>query len=429
MFRQESFFQWAFGVAEPGCYGVIHLASGTATLLVPRHKPEYAVWMGDVRSPEWFQQRYGVDAVGYADNLSKTLGPLAPAWLHVLDGTNSDSGAEFPPTDLPSLSPSLEFCFEDGAFGVLHEVMTALRVHKTDAELAVMRYAAGVTCAGHVAAMRACAPGKREFHLEAAFLHHVASQGGCRLPAYTPIAAAGRHGAALHYGHAGAPNDGPLRAGELALCDMGAEYHCYAADVTTTFPIDGKFSPLQAGVYAAVLAAQRAVLAAAKPGASWLDMHILAERHILSGLRDAEILTGDVDAMLKARLGGTFMPHGLGHLLGLDTHDVGGYPAGAPPRPEGPGRSRLRTARALEPRRVITVEPGVYFNDYLLDAAQADPALRPFLVPSAIAACRGMGGVRLEDNVVVTPTGVECLTRVPRDIADVERVMAGGEWR
>lgn len=98
-------------------------------------------------------------------------------------------------------------------------------------------------------------------------------------------------------------------------------------------------------MYGAVLSAQRAVLAAAAPGVAWPDMHILAERHILAGLRDAGVLVGDVDAMLAARLGGTFMPHGLGHLLGLDTHDVGGYPEGAPRRPEGPGRSRLRTAR------------------------------------------------------------------------------------
>jgi Xaa-Pro dipeptidase len=229
----QSYFQWAFGVAEPGCYGVLNLDTGLATLLVPRHKPEYAVWMGTIRSLDWFKARYGVDAVAYADNMAATLAPMGPAWLHVLDGTNSDSGTEFPATDLPSLAPGLDFCFENGAFTALHEAMTALRVHKSDAELAVMRYASRVTSDAHVAAMRIAKHGLREYHLEAAFLHAAASRGGCRLPAYTPIAAAGRHGAALHYGHAGAPNNGPLRDGDLALCDFGAEYHCYAADVTT----------------------------------------------------------------------------------------------------------------------------------------------------------------------------------------------------
>ena len=181
-------------------------------------------------------------------------------------------------------------------------------------------------------------------------------------------------------------------------------------------------------MYGAVLSAQRAVLSSAAPGVSWPELHALAERTLLSGLLDAGLLRGDVAAMEAARLGGSFMPHGLGHLLGLDTHDVGGYPPGAPPRPTGPGRSRLRTARFLEEGMVITVEPGCYFNDYLLDAALADPALRGFLVPTALAAARGFGGVRLEDNVVVTASGVESLTRVPRDIADVERVMAGGTW-
>ena len=229
----QSFFQWAFGVAEPGCYGVLQLSTGAATLCVPRHPPEYAVWSGDIHSLDWFRARYDVDAVAYADQLSKVLGPLAPAWLHVMEGSNSDSGLEFAPTDLPSLPPGLQFCFEDGAFGALHDVMTRLRVHKTDAELAVMRYASAVTSAAHVAAMRAAKPGRREYHLEAAFLYAAASEGGCRLPAYVPIAASGRNGAALHYGHAGAPNDGELRDGALALCDFGAEYHCYAADVTT----------------------------------------------------------------------------------------------------------------------------------------------------------------------------------------------------
>jgi Xaa-Pro dipeptidase len=199
---------------------------------VPRQLPEYAVWQGDVRSPDWFKTRYGVDAVGYSDQLNKTVTPMAPAWLHVLEGTNADSGADFATTDLPVLPPGLQFCFEDGAFGLLYDVMTRLRAIKTPTEVAVMRYASEVTSAGHVAAMQAARPGLREYHLEAAFLHAAAVR-GCRLAAYTPIAAAGRNGAALHYGHAGAPNDAELRAGDIALCDLGAEYHCYAADVTT----------------------------------------------------------------------------------------------------------------------------------------------------------------------------------------------------
>jgi len=192
--------------------------------------------------------------------------------------------------------------------------------------------------------------------------------------------------------------------------------------------VSGKFSALQAGVYGAVLASQRAVLAVAKPGAAWPELHRLAERTLLGGLKDAGLLRGDVAAMEAQRLGATFMPHGLGHLLGLDTHDVGGYPADAPPRPQGAGIDRLRTARVLEEGMVITVEPGCYFNDYLLDAALADPQLKAFLVPSALDACRGFGGVRIEDNVVVRAGGVDCLSCVPRDIADVERVMAGAAW-
>ena len=427
VFRQESYFQWAFGVAEPGCFGVISLANGDATLLVPRLPADYACWHGEVRTPEWFSARYGL-AVQFVDQMATVLKDFAPGWLHVLDGTNSDSGAAVAPTQLPPLAPGLEFLFDDGAFELPHAVMTRLRAVKTEEELAVMRYAAAVTSRAHVALMQRCKAGMFEYTLEAEFMHRIALA-GCRHAAYTPIAASGRNAATLHYGHAGAPNDAQLVDGALVLADMGAEYHCYASDVTTTFPVSGRFTPLQAAVYNAVLSAQRAVLSAIRPGVSWPDMHALAERTLLRGLIDAGLLQGDVEAMFAARLGATFMPHGIGHLLGLDTHDVGGYGGALPLRPKGAGVDKLRTARVLTPGLVLTVEPGCYFGDYLLDKALADPQLVPFLVVDALQRCRGMGGVRLEDNVVVTASGCELLTNVPREVADVERVMAGGDWR
>jgi Xaa-Pro dipeptidase len=125
-------------------------------------------------------------------------------------------------------------------------------------------------------------------------------------------------------------------------------------------------------------------------------------------------------------LGATFMPHGLGHFLGLDTHDVGGYPScGAPPRPALPGYASLRTARVLAAGMFITVEPGCYFIDSLLDAALADPAKAAFLVPGVLARFRRFGGVRIEDDVLVTAGGCENFTHAPRTVADIEAVMAG----
>lgn len=145
---------------------------------------------------------------------------------------------------------------------------------------------------------------------------------------------------------------------------MGGNYYGYAADITCTFPANGKFTADQKMVYEAVLKANKAVAKAAKPGTSWVDMHVLAVSTVLEALKEAGLLKGDVPEMIEAGLGAIFQPHGLGHLMGLDVHDVGGYLTGNPSRPTGPrGTEKLRTARILEARMVLTIEPGCYFID------------------------------------------------------------------
>lgn len=144
---------------------------------------------------------------------------------------------------------------------------------------------------------------------------------------------------------------------------MGGNYCGYAADITCSFPANGKFTENQKTIYNAVLAARNAVIDAAKPGVSWIDMHLLANKVMLAALREAGILKGDIDEMIKAGLNQTFQPHGLGHLLGLDVHDVGGYLPGNPERSTEPGVCKLRTSRTLEAGMVLTIEPGCYFID------------------------------------------------------------------
>jgi Xaa-Pro dipeptidase len=154
-------------------------------------------------------------------------------------------------------------------------------------------------------------------------------------------------------------------------------------------------------------------------------MHRLAERTIAEHLLRAGLLKGDLDAITAAFVPSLFMPHGLGHLMGLDVHDVGGYPPGVP-RSAEPGLRSLRCGRPLEAGMVITVEPGLYFIDAVLEPALADPRVAPFLVPEAIARFRGFGGVRIEDDVVVTATGSENLTKVPRSVDEIEWEMRHG---
>jgi len=213
----------------------------------------------------------------------------------------------------------------------------------------------------------------------------------------------------------------------MCLFDMGGEYYCYASDITSSFPASGKFTEDQKNIYNAVLSANRAVLNAVKPGVSWVDMHLLANRVMLEGLTKSGILKGSVDEMMKANLAAVFQPHGLGHFMGIDVHDVGGYLEGHPDRPSLAGLKSLRTARTLKAGMVLTIEPGCYFIDHVLDKSLADKNLADFFVPEAIKRLRGFGGVRIEDDIAITESGVELLSnKVPRTVEEIEAVMAEG---
>jgi Xaa-Pro dipeptidase len=221
---------------------------------------------------------------------------------------------------------------------------------------------------------------------------------------------------------AGAPNERVMNAGETVLFDMGAEYHCYCADVTVCFPVNGRFDEDQKAIYSAVLAASRAVLAAMRPGISWLEMHRLAERVLLQELIKIGVVRGPLEELEAHHVGALFMPHGLGHLIGLDTHDVGGWP-GEMQRPTEPGIRKLRNGRPLVSGMCITVEPGCYFiAELLLPALQTHGK---WLVEEKIRHFIGKGGVRIEDVVLVTDTGCQVLSNeLPRTVEEIEKFMA-----
>lgn len=167
-------------------------------------------------------------------------------------------------------------------------------------------------------------------------------------------------------------------------------------------------------IYNAVLAASLAVLDTAREGVSWVDMHKLANRVLLGKLKDGGLLVGDIDDMMAAGINGVFQPAGLGHLLGLDVHDVGGYLEDCPLRPTEKGLTNLRFARKLKAGMYLTIEPGCYFIDHLLDKALNDPIQKQFLVPDVIQRFRNSGGARIEDDVLITKDGCENFSILPR---------------
>lgn len=204
-----------------------------------------------------------------------------------------------------------------------------------------------------------------EYQGESQFLHHSYFVGGCRHASYTCICGSGANSSILHYGHAAAPNDRVIRDGDMLLFDMGANYFGYCADITCSFPANGKFTADQRFIYNAVLAACRAVHEQAREGVNWADMHKLANRVLLTKLKEGGLLRGDIDGMMAAGINGIFQPHGLGHLLGMDVHDVGSYLETCPPRPTEPGLGSLRFARNLKAGMYVTIEPGCYFIEHV----------------------------------------------------------------
>ncbi|KAM3665229.1 xaa-Pro dipeptidase isoform X3 [Ammospiza nelsoni] len=389
-------------------------------LFVPQLPESYAVWMGKIHPPEFFKNKYAVDEAYYVTELCSVLASKKPAVLLTLRGVNTDSG-----------NVSKEASFEGiSQFNVnnkiLHPEIAECRVIKTDMELEVLRYTNKISSEAHKEVMKAVKVGMKEYELESLFQHYCYARGGMRHTSYTCICGSGENSSVLHYGHAGAPNDKTIEDGDLCLFDMGGEYYCYSSDITCTFPANGKFTADQRAIYEAVLKASRAVMAAIKPGVAWPDMHRLADRVHLEELTRIGILQGSVDDMVKVHLGAVFMPHGLGHLLGIDVHDVGGYPEGVE-RAEEPGLCSLRTARRLQPGMVLTVEPGIYFIQPLLEQALHDPARACFINRDVLQRFRAFGGVRIEDDVVVTATGVELLTCVPRTVQEIEAFMAEGQ--
>jgi Xaa-Pro dipeptidase len=417
-FRQESTFAYLFGVKEPDCFGLVHIRSGKSVLFIPRLPEDYAVWMGYIRSPSSFQEEYEVDEVHYSDEFAAYLEGVQPGCVYVQHGLNADSGNWAKEAS----------CMSESKWrtdnGILYDHIVECRVIKTEKELDLMRHVNRVSSEAHMAVMKNLQPGMMEFQLESIFRHWGLFTGGCRECSYSSICGSGDNGAILHYGHAGAPNDKTIRDGEMMLLDMGAEFHCYTSDITCSYPANGVFTSDQRIIYEAVLAAQLGVLDAMRPGVSNVDMHRLSYEIICTKLKEGDILKGEVEDMMAVNIGAVFMPHGLGHFMGLDTHDVGGRPEGHDKQTLD-GFKSLRCCRVLQPGMVLTVEPGVYFNNYCLDRALANPKQACFFNKDVLQRFRGFGGVRLEDDVIVTEDGIENMTKCPRSVSDIEAVMRG----
>ena len=272
-------------------------------------------------------------------------------------------------------------------------LVNELRLIKSDNEIELMRQVNFISCLAHKRAMQQSKPGLFEYQIENEILHEF-TRHGARNTAYATIVAGGDNANILHYTN----NDERLKNNDLLLIDAGGELSGYAADITRTFPINGKFTEPQKALYQVVLDAKTKVISAIKPGTSFADLNIIANESLTKGLLALNILTGDISELVKEKACKKYFIHGLGHWLGLDVHDVGDYHSNA----------EREQCRKFIPGMVFTIEPGLYMP---LDDETLDEKWRGI-------------GIRIEDNILVTEHGCENLTSTcPEKIADIESLM------
>lgn len=392
-FRQNSDLHYLTGFAEPDALLLLlpGRSEGESVLFCQDRDPSLEAWNGIRLGAEGAVREHGLDQAfenaERDERLDALLDGRTSLYLMLGDTESMALADEIrerlagrvrrgacPPQRYVDLAP------------LLHE----MRLIKSEAELALMRHAAGISARAHRRAMLAARPGLAEYHLQAELEHEFRWHGGSG-PAYASIVGGGANACVLHY----IENDAPLRDGELVLIDAGVEFDLYAGDITRTFPVGGRFSKAQRELYELVLAAQERAVAAVRPGATLVEIHDGVVRDLTAGLIRLGLLQGEVEARIEDESYKRFYLHSTSHWLGLDVHDVGSYRLAGKPRP-------------LEAGMVLTVEPGLYVP------ADEDIPL----------AYRGVG-IRIEDDVAVTAEGHEVLTAdVPKRVAEIEALMA-----
>jgi len=408
-FRAESHFLYFVGRPIEGA--ALLVASGKAVLFAPPPDPEAELWGGRQPGLEELSRELDLEVRPIDDLALPEFTATLPAqdaesatWQSELVGRDINHGSGF---ELEGLDRDLA------------EAVIEVRLEHDAAAIAQLRFAARVAERAHRAGMRATHPGLREFNVRAAMEAAIVGS-GC-VCSYNSIVTV--HGEVLHNER----HDGLLASDDLILADVGAETpEGWASDVTRVWPARGEFSATQRAIYEVVLASQRAAIDTVKPGVRYLDVHRAAGLALLRGLIDLGIFRGELEELYARGAAALFFPHGIGHLLGLDVHDMedlgdrAGYAPGRV-RSQNAGDRYLRLDRDLRPGMCVTIEPGFYQIPALLSEAAESAALDSALDRKRLAEFADVRGIRIEDDVLVTADGCEVLTRaIPKTIAEVE---------
>ena len=422
-FRQDSCFLYYFGQHREGLVGVIDADEGKEYLIGNDIDIEDIVWFGQVDSVADLAAQCGVAHSAPMSQLAQLVEKAKGQGrkIHFLPPYRHDIQIQL--MDLLGIHPSQQ---RQQASVELIKAVVDQRAVKTEEEIAEIEKACAIGYEMHTTAMRLCQPGVTEQYI-AGVISGIASSKGC-ITSFPSILS--MHGEIMH----GYPSPRPLEAGRLMLCDAGAETNeNYCSDNTRTTPISGTFTQRQRDIYNIVVECHDYALSIAAPGVKWWDVHFGVARLMTERLKELGLMKGNTDEAVRNGAHAMFMPHGLGHMMGMDVHDMEGlgqtyvgFDEEVQPNLEQFGTNFLRCGRRLQEGWVMTDEPGIYFIPALIDDWRAKGINKDFLNFDLLETYKDFGGIRLEDDILITKEGCRFLgdKLIPYHTKDVEEFLA-----
>jgi len=415
-FRQDSTFLYYFGLDQAELAAIVDVDAGTSTIFGDELSIDYIVWMGDLPTIASRAERVGVETTKPRASLAEILVRAVSAGraVHFLPPYRAETKLQL--LELLDIAP------EDSATEASDRLISAVisqRNYKSDEEVAEIEKAVATSVSMHEAGIRMVRPGMKEMEISAEAERIAMAAGGS--VAFPVIAT--KNGQTLHNHFHG----NTLSDGDLFLLDTGAQTPMgYAGDLTSTFPVSPTYSDRQKVIYEIMLSSYDAAVSALAPGIPNRDVHFAACRVIFEGMKSLGIMRGDTEEALAAGAHAMVMPHGIGHMMGMDVHDmenlgeqVVGYAGEA--KSTQFGLKSLRLARPLEPGFVLTIEPGIYFIPQLMDVWQAEGRLQEFIVYEELNKWRDFSGVRNEEDYLITADGARRLgPHKPQTIEEIE---------
>ena len=417
--RQDSTFLYYFGQHRDGLVGIIDIDNDEEWLLGDDIDVEDIVWMGFTPSVADLAAEVGVAKTAPMKALRSVCcdGVAAKRTLHFLPPYRFDTKILL--MDLLGIHPSQQ---KEAASLELIQAVVKMRSTKEPQEIEAIERACEVGYQMHTTAQRLCRPGVTERYIggQVDGIARSLAQGLSFSTIYT------QHGEIMH----GCPTDAPLEAGRLALCDAGCELDDYCSDHTRTMPVSGKFTQRQREIYSIVEECHDYVLTVAKPGIRYRDVHFAVCRLMTERLKELGLMRGNTDDAVGAGAHAMFLPHGLGHMMGMDVHDMEGlgqiyvgFDYKTPPNLQQFGTNALRMGRELQEGFVVTDEPGIYFIPVLIDEWRAKGHCKDFINFDLLETYKDFGGIRIEDDLLITKDGCRFLgeSRIPYHPDEIEQ--------